>query len=184
MCDPSCGAVMCSAAEAYFSHSGLPTAGLVRGCCCRPLVFASTPGCHPPSLPAATHHLQTSLEPLSPTRSAGAVFKRSQALWGGPSLGSLRLRSSRSFAALEKLERPQVQVGSACFGGALVNSWLWEPCVRSSCQNLSWVCCTSHSSEMPLALPASGCGENCGRRQVGGLADLAIERGVARLCRH
>lgn len=47
------------------------------------------------------------MEPGSPSRGAGEVFRRSQALYGG----SMRLRSARSFAALEKLDRPQVQVG-------------------------------------------------------------------------
>lgn len=55
---------------------------------------------------------QTYQEPAggSPHRAADAVFRRSQALWGGPGSSLAPLRSSRSTAALDKLERPTVQV--------------------------------------------------------------------------
>lgn len=64
--------------------------------------------------------LQACLAPAfaSPRRSASGVFRRSQALWGGPSGSLARLPSSRSAAALDKLERPTVQVAERMGGSS------------------------------------------------------------------
>jgi hypothetical protein len=52
--------------------------------------------------------LQTAVDPAGGQRSAGGVFRRSQALWGTP-----RLSSTSSSAALGKLARPTVQLAEA-----------------------------------------------------------------------
>lgn len=84
---------------------------IFKPACCYGAVFWGLTALRPMLL-----HMQTCLEPSggSPTcHNASDVFRRSQALWGSQPGGAPALRSSRSFAALEKLERPTVQVAES-----------------------------------------------------------------------